>query len=553
MAKVTFDWVNKLIVVNNAITTLDVTIDLYSDWKEWAILSDNLKYLSAFSVIWWESIGWGKFAGNTFFVTNGWTIRPYEWSHTLTINWNIFGEWWASFIVPVLGSFTVWVQFTNSNLAQGINVAGWSGASAQELWEYNNRTLTEWSWLDETQFHEALDSYANKDWYKAVWFATKNPPSQNLDDYKADVSNLSADVNVVEVWGNPVTSPDDFKQDYYDDQAAQIKLNEIKAQNILIKGDTAATKTKVDTLENYDDTITQNKLDNIQSDIDIIQPLIDWIDLQLTEVLSNVAYQERVIFIDTEAVPPGDWTSKTPFSDFTLAIDFAEAEWIKKIIIFSDITADRNLKNFVFIWVWTPKLNCNGQNLDKSEFQHLQMSGTYSWSPTVQECFLLDWFKLKWTFEKCWLIWNIEAIWNADLIGCFAKSSAGSPVNLINTQYTVEIRWFIWPINIQNCNTSTAKVTAIMNWWKVNIESSCTLWFISVWWVAGFENNANWTTVDFSTLLNQEFAERVTRGSLKIEWTVLIAYDELGEIQRWDLQDVNTDPSNENVFYRVKQ
>ena len=39
--------------------------------------------------------------------------------------------------------------------------------NAQEIWEYAERTLTAGSGLDEGQLHTALDSYANKDAFKA--------------------------------------------------------------------------------------------------------------------------------------------------------------------------------------------------------------------------------------------------------------------------------------------------------------------------------------------------------------------------------------------------
>ncbi len=63
---------------------------------------------------------------------------------------------------------------------------------AQAIWGYSDRTLTEGTGLDEEQLHDALDTYTNK------------------DDWMADVSNLSADVNIVEVAGVPVASINDF-------------------------------------------------------------------------------------------------------------------------------------------------------------------------------------------------------------------------------------------------------------------------------------------------------------------------------------------------------
>lgn len=137
MAKVTFDGPNKLIIVDNGVTSLDVKVDLYSDWKEWMVQGDNSKYLPAFSIIGGEPTGPGTYAGYIVFVMNGWKIRPYEGSHTLTINGNIVGEGGAAIIVPTLGSYTVTVQYTFSSLAQGIATSGSTITAADvadEVW-----------------------------------------------------------------------------------------------------------------------------------------------------------------------------------------------------------------------------------------------------------------------------------------------------------------------------------------------------------------------------------------------------------------------------------
>ena len=49
--KVTFDGVNRLIWINDGVTSLDMQIDVYSDWKEWMLLGDNTKYYSAFNTV----------------------------------------------------------------------------------------------------------------------------------------------------------------------------------------------------------------------------------------------------------------------------------------------------------------------------------------------------------------------------------------------------------------------------------------------------------------------------------------------------------------------
>ena len=91
-AKVTFDGTASLILVESGITELDVKVDLYSDWKEWALLTDNLKFLPAMRAVGGDPTVGGKYLGATFFLTNGWKIRTWEGDHRLIVNGNLYSE-----------------------------------------------------------------------------------------------------------------------------------------------------------------------------------------------------------------------------------------------------------------------------------------------------------------------------------------------------------------------------------------------------------------------------------------------------------------------------
>jgi hypothetical protein len=71
--KVTFDGPNKLIIVNEGEFEIDVEVDLYSDWKEWALTRDYTKYDSAMRVVGGDPTPTG-FLGASFFMINGWQI-----------------------------------------------------------------------------------------------------------------------------------------------------------------------------------------------------------------------------------------------------------------------------------------------------------------------------------------------------------------------------------------------------------------------------------------------------------------------------------------------
>lgn len=116
-SKVTFDGENKLILIDYGETTIDVEIDVYSAWKEWVRTSDYAKYPMALSSIGGEPLGGGQSVGSTFFLENGWRIRPWEGNHFLTINGNLYTrEIGESPVIPTVGSWNVEVSFARSSL-----------------------------------------------------------------------------------------------------------------------------------------------------------------------------------------------------------------------------------------------------------------------------------------------------------------------------------------------------------------------------------------------------------------------------------------------------
>ena len=98
--KVTFDGVNKLILINPGETSLDVQADIYSAWKQWAILETNLKYLNPISTVGGEPTIAGQRLDVTYFLINGWKIKPYGGTYDLTLVGNIFDVDGGSIKVP---------------------------------------------------------------------------------------------------------------------------------------------------------------------------------------------------------------------------------------------------------------------------------------------------------------------------------------------------------------------------------------------------------------------------------------------------------------------
>jgi hypothetical protein len=119
---VTFDGPNKLIILNNGVTEIDVQRDLYSAWKHWLVDDGQTQWLPAFRVVGGDRRAVDAYLDATFFLINGWRVRPYEGDHELVVN-ALGGQLLVDFeegggapFVKTLGSYNVFVQYTVSNI-----------------------------------------------------------------------------------------------------------------------------------------------------------------------------------------------------------------------------------------------------------------------------------------------------------------------------------------------------------------------------------------------------------------------------------------------------
>lgn len=123
---VTFDGTNKLVIIDDGITELTVK-EMYSAWKDWVLTDDNSKYAQAFAAIGGDSLPGGRFLGTTYFLENGWKIRPYEGDHVFTLLGNLYDRGGGNPFVSTVGSYNVLINLTTSNLIDTVSTGGSSG------------------------------------------------------------------------------------------------------------------------------------------------------------------------------------------------------------------------------------------------------------------------------------------------------------------------------------------------------------------------------------------------------------------------------------------
>lgn len=96
--KVSFDGASRVIYVHPEVTTLNVKADLYSAWKEWTLLRDNSKFTAALRTVGGDPLGSGQFAGDMYFLINGWRVFV---DHAVSIAGVLFTEEGANpYITP---------------------------------------------------------------------------------------------------------------------------------------------------------------------------------------------------------------------------------------------------------------------------------------------------------------------------------------------------------------------------------------------------------------------------------------------------------------------
>ncbi len=167
-----------------------------------------------------------------------------------------------------------------------------------------------------------------------------------------------------------------------------------------------------------------------------------WADPSATALIEEIHFIERAIHVDTELLVQGIGTQESPFNTLEATLDHMEARGLRLLHVLSDITLDRNVKNFLIRGIGLPAIDCNGQNLDRSRFDHCTMKGTHTGFVTVQECALFNNFQLNGYYEKCAILGNLISAIGAsiDMISCFSSvRGLGYPI-LYNVDGSVSVR-----------------------------------------------------------------------------------------------------------------
>jgi len=120
--KVTFNATTRVITVTEAPDAegevyIDVKADLYSDGKEdWVATEALRKVIFPIEVTGGDNLPGEKALGTTYFLRSDWKIAPYEASHRMVINGNLYAVDGSDLFLDTAGSFIVRIMQQVSNL-----------------------------------------------------------------------------------------------------------------------------------------------------------------------------------------------------------------------------------------------------------------------------------------------------------------------------------------------------------------------------------------------------------------------------------------------------
>lgn len=223
------------------------------------------------------------------------------------------------------------------------------------------------------------------------------------------------------------------------------------------------------------------------------------------QVSAETRHLDRGVYVDPEALVNGDGTAGSPFDNMTDAKDHAETHGLKKLIVYSEVTLLSSLKNFIVEGVGNPVINCNGQDLKNSQFNHCTMRGTYLDSIVCDNGILDDNFWLNGHFNNCGLNGNLFCIDGGMVVIAGAHSTIAGltrPTVSMNGAGSsqLSIRDYAGGLTILDCNNVADEATIEMPTGKLTLDATCTDGIISVRGGMYFIDNSAGSTVDITGL-----------------------------------------------------
>lgn len=207
------------------------------------------------------------------------------------------------------------------------------------------------------------------------------------------------------------------------------------------------------------------------------------------QLVHSTNYLDKHVYINTELAENGCGTSNKPFNNVSDAVDFAEARGWKQLRFLSDATLERKLKNFVIEGIGNlPVIDINGQDVDRSEFLKVKLTGTQVGFVTAREVVLLNLQGVNGVYKDSGMIGDITLADDAIVTIASASNlpvSVGTMLNTINmgngsAGAVLNLRKYSGGVQLTNVNRSDRLATCEFAGGKLLLDNSNTAGNITV-------------------------------------------------------------------------
>lgn len=457
-SRISFDGPNRLILIAEGVTQISVKREIYSVWKRWVQVpgANNARWPQALAAAGGDPITTTEFLGATFFLENGWRIKPAAGNYIISIEGNLYTrEVNGNPVVPQPG---VSVSLVRANLVDG------RIAITQEDYE----AIADEVW-DELRYEHTGDGSFG----------------QGVESVRGDI--------IGSVNGN------------VDGNVGGSVLGDVLGD---VQGDVLTPTTITDSV--WDEVLDSGSHNVDGSAGKRLWTLQDYGGYEAGSVWIDTLGGSNGVVSDING------TVGLPSSNITAAYTIAENNQLKQFFVNQNSNIDltgfsSDLTQYRF-WGNRWSVNLGGINIDKIIFEncHVNGTGTTSVSGAQFNKAILDDVTIGPSeFHGCYFIddFTVGSAGEYRFDQCFSASAGETAINfdMGSGVGATEVTFTHWSGNVQINNMSTGDIVTIEGTGNVIIDSSCNAGDISIrGTVSVTDNSAGAVTVTSDAVIDQQ-------------------------------------------------
>lgn len=226
--------------------------------------------------------------------------------------------------------------------------------------------------------------------------------------------------------------------------------------------------------------------------------------------LINLAQADRIdnteqwIWIDTGAGNNGTGTQQDPYDNVADGLNAAQTQGIKLLKFCADATLDRALVGYVIEGVGVPVITMNGQNLDRTLFRNVELTGAMAGEIQGQGVILDGASGLAGIIDGAYLRNTNTTAVTGELVLNHSRSgiTATLSMNASSIGATLVVQGHSGNLVVSDINNVSDVAEIGMAQGRLELAASCTLGAATLAGLAQFTDNSAGTTVASDRLLD---------------------------------------------------